>query len=283
MASDVARRSSSTSGIGAFGPPTTATCSSRSLIVARSRRRCCSGRSMTADRHAVPRGAPASDGTLTLLRQRRRPRHRAARPAAERRRPRGIAATSANMSVSSTGTSSGRRSAVAPASAANGTRRTSDRRVAAARSRRRPATRAVWNSIRSRPWKRAYARPTSGRGSSPRCRSRARPWSGPASARGGRCAARRWRRSGRQVALEVLRDEQQVEPECAADAGDRLQLLQLLAAALAGQQLAELVDDDEQARQRRQVGRGGAGPAGRSRRCSPRPRRAGPGAVSTPP
>ena len=57
----------------------------------------------------------------------------------------------------------------------------------------------------------------------------------------------------RQGALEVLRDEQQVESEGAADAGDRLELPQLLAPALTGQQLAELVDDDDQAGECRQL------------------------------
>ena len=71
-----------------------------------------------------------------------------------------IAPTSVNMSVSSTGTSSGRRSGAGADSVSNGTMRTSTSASTAARSRRRPATRAVWNSIRSRPWKRAYARPT---------------------------------------------------------------------------------------------------------------------------
>ena len=66
-----------------------------------------------------------------------------------------IAATRANMSVSSTGTSSGRRSGAGADSVSNGTMRTSTVVSVAARSRRLPATRAVWNSIRSRPWKRA--------------------------------------------------------------------------------------------------------------------------------
>ena len=59
------------------------------------------------------------------------------------------------MSVSSTGTSSGRLSGGAVDSTENGTSRAVTGVVAPARSRRRPATRAVWNSIRSRPWKRA--------------------------------------------------------------------------------------------------------------------------------
>ena len=59
------------------------------------------------------------------------------------------------MSVSSTGTSSGRRSGGAADSTVNGTSRTDTGVDVPARSRRRPATRAVWNSTRSRPWKRA--------------------------------------------------------------------------------------------------------------------------------
>ena len=75
-----------------------------------------------------------------------------------------------------------------------------------------------------------------------------------------------------QVALEVLRDEEQVEPERTADAGDRLELLQLLAPTLGGEQLTELVDDDEQAGQRRQVGPRQHAPPGTTPRCSPQRR-----------
>ncbi len=59
------------------------------------------------------------------------------------------------MSVSSTGTSSGRLSGGAADSTENGTSRATSGVVDPARSRRRPATRAVWNSISSRPWNRA--------------------------------------------------------------------------------------------------------------------------------
>ena len=158
------------------------------------------------------------------------------------------------MSVSSTGTSSGRLSGGAVDSTENGTRRAVTGVDDPARSRRRPATRggleldevaAVEPGVGPADVAVGDRRGDPGVEHGLGVRRLLDP---QADAHAGVGVDLRG-----QVAVEVLGDEQQVQAERAADAGDRLELLELLAAALAGQQLAELVDDDEQPRQRRQL------------------------------
>ena len=111
------------------------------------------------DRHAVAVVARDQGRHADALGQRRRPRHRAARPSTRGgrvadRRDEGEHVRLLDRHVLRPAIGRRRRQRLERHDAHV------DRVSVAARSRRRPATRAVWNSIRSRPWNRAYARPT---------------------------------------------------------------------------------------------------------------------------